>query len=100
MTDAAKVLAVARPTLKLLNKNSLLTAEMVLRIEKAFGPRDMDITSCATASWPMTGAWASAGAGDQQRGGFRRRGRVGWRGRLRKVEGRSTLRRRGDRWAR
>ena len=38
VTDAAKVLAVARPTLSnLLNENSSLTAEMALRIEKAFG---------------------------------------------------------------
>jgi addiction module HigA family antidote len=40
VTEAAKVLAVARPTLSnLLNENSSLTAEMALRIEKAFGPR-------------------------------------------------------------
>jgi addiction module HigA family antidote len=40
VTDAAKVLAVARPTLSnLLNENSSLTAEMALRIEKAFGPK-------------------------------------------------------------
>ena len=39
VTEAAKVLAVARPTLSnLLNENSSLTAEMALRIEKAFGP--------------------------------------------------------------
>jgi antitoxin HigA-1 len=38
VTDAAKVLAVARPTLSnLLNENSSLTAEMALRLEKAFG---------------------------------------------------------------
>ena len=40
VTDAAKVLAVARPTLSnLLNENASLTAEMALRIEKAFGPK-------------------------------------------------------------
>jgi addiction module HigA family antidote len=40
VTDAAKALAVARPTLSnLLNENASLTAEMALRIEKAFGPR-------------------------------------------------------------
>jgi addiction module HigA family antidote len=40
VTDAAKVLDVARPTLSnLLNENSSLTAEMALRIEKVFGPK-------------------------------------------------------------
>ena len=40
VTDAAKALAVARPTLSnLLNENASLTAEMALRIEKVFGPR-------------------------------------------------------------
>ena len=40
VTDAARVLAVARPTLSnLLNENAALTAEMALRIEKAFGPK-------------------------------------------------------------
>lgn len=40
VTDAAKALAVARPTLSnLLNENASLTAEMALRIEKAFGPK-------------------------------------------------------------
>jgi antitoxin HigA-1 len=40
VTDAAKVLAVARPTLSnLLNENVSLTADMALRIEKAFGPK-------------------------------------------------------------
>src|SRR5215470_120571 len=40
VTDAAKVLRVARPTLSnLLNENASLTAEMALRIEKAFGPK-------------------------------------------------------------
>ena len=40
VTDAAKALEVARPTLSnLLNENSSLTAEMALRIEKAFGPK-------------------------------------------------------------
>jgi len=40
VTDAAKVLDVARPTLSnLLNENASLTAEMALRIEKAFGPK-------------------------------------------------------------
>ena len=40
VTDAAKVLHVARPTLSnLLNENASLTAEMALRIEKAFGPK-------------------------------------------------------------
>ena len=38
VTDAAKVLGVARPTLSaLLNQRSALTPEMGLRIEKAFG---------------------------------------------------------------
>jgi addiction module HigA family antidote len=40
VTDAAKVLRIARPTLSnLLNENASLTAEMALRIEKAFGPK-------------------------------------------------------------
>ena len=40
VTDAAKVLRVARPTVSnLLNENASLTAEMALRIEKAFGPK-------------------------------------------------------------
>ena len=40
VTEAAKVLGVARPTLSnLLNENASLTAEMALRIEKAFGPK-------------------------------------------------------------
>lgn len=40
VTGAAKVLGVARPTLSnLLNENASLTAEMALRIEKAFGPK-------------------------------------------------------------
>jgi antitoxin HigA-1 len=40
VTDAGKVLDVARPTLpNLLNENASLTAEMALRIEKAFGPK-------------------------------------------------------------
>jgi antitoxin HigA-1 len=39
VTAAAKVLAVARPTLSnLLNENVSLTSDMALRIEKAFGP--------------------------------------------------------------
>jgi addiction module HigA family antidote len=39
VTDAAKALGVARPTLSnLLDENAALTAEMALRIEKAFGP--------------------------------------------------------------
>ena len=38
VTDAAKVLGVARPTLSaLLNQRSALSPEMALRIEKAFG---------------------------------------------------------------
>jgi len=40
VTDAAKVLGVARPTLSnLLNEKAALTADMALRIEKAFGPK-------------------------------------------------------------
>jgi antitoxin HigA-1 len=40
VTDAAKALAVARPTLSnLLNEHAALTADMALRIEKAFGPK-------------------------------------------------------------
>jgi addiction module HigA family antidote len=40
VTEAAKVLGVARPTLSnLLNEKASLTAEMALRIEKAFGPK-------------------------------------------------------------
>ena len=40
VTDAAKALAVARPTLSnLVNENASLTAETALRIEKVFGPR-------------------------------------------------------------
>jgi antitoxin HigA-1 len=40
VTDAAKVLAVSRPTLSnVLNGNSSLTTDMALRIEKAFGPK-------------------------------------------------------------
>jgi addiction module HigA family antidote len=39
VTEAARVLGVARPTLSnLLNEHAALTAEMALRIEKAFGP--------------------------------------------------------------
>jgi len=38
VTDAARVLSVSRPTLStLLNENSDLSADMALRIEKAFG---------------------------------------------------------------
>ncbi len=38
VTDASKVLGVARPTLSaLLNQRSALSPEMALRIEKAFG---------------------------------------------------------------
>ena len=38
VTDAARVLSVSRPTLStLLNENSGLSADMALRIEKAFG---------------------------------------------------------------
>ena len=38
ITDAARVLGVSRPTLStLLNENSDLSADMALRIEKAFG---------------------------------------------------------------
>src|SRR6476661_7320303 len=40
VTEAAKALGVARPTLSnLLNENAALTADMALRIEKVFGPR-------------------------------------------------------------
>jgi antitoxin HigA-1 len=40
VTDAAKALEVSRPALSnLLNENASLTAEMALRIEKAFGPK-------------------------------------------------------------
>lgn len=40
VTEAAKVLGVARPTLSnLLNENTALTADMALRIEKVFGPK-------------------------------------------------------------
>jgi addiction module HigA family antidote len=40
VTDAAKVLGVARPTLStLLNESAALTWEMAIRIEKAFGPK-------------------------------------------------------------
>ena len=40
VTDAAKVLDVSRPALSnLLNENAALTADMALRIEKAFGPK-------------------------------------------------------------
>ncbi|MBZ0256683.1 HigA family addiction module antidote protein [bacterium] len=40
VTNAAKVLGVARSTLsKLLNERASLSAEMALRIEKAFGPK-------------------------------------------------------------
>ena len=40
VTQAAKVLGVARPTLSnLLNENAALTTDMALRIEKAFGPK-------------------------------------------------------------
>jgi antitoxin HigA-1 len=40
VTDAAKALGVARPTLSsLLNESAALTWEMAIRIEKAFGPR-------------------------------------------------------------
>jgi antitoxin HigA-1 len=39
VTDAAKVLAAARPTLSnLLNENVSVTADMALRIEEGFGP--------------------------------------------------------------
>jgi addiction module HigA family antidote len=40
VTEAAKVLGVARPRLSnLLNENAALTTDMALRIEKAFGPK-------------------------------------------------------------
>ncbi len=40
VTDAAKVLGVTRQALNnLLNEKSSLTAEMALRLEKAFGPK-------------------------------------------------------------
>ncbi len=40
VTDAAKALGVARPTLSsLLNESAVLTWEMAIRIEKAFGPK-------------------------------------------------------------
>ena len=40
VTEAAKALGVARPTLSsLLNESASLTWEMAIRIEKAFGPR-------------------------------------------------------------
>jgi addiction module HigA family antidote len=40
VTDAAKALGVARPTLSsLLNESAALTWEMAIRIEKAFGPK-------------------------------------------------------------
>ncbi|HEY1245932.1 MAG TPA: HigA family addiction module antitoxin [Hyphomicrobiaceae bacterium] len=40
VTDAARVLGVTRQTLNnLLNEKSALSAEMALRIEKAFGPK-------------------------------------------------------------
>jgi addiction module HigA family antidote len=40
VTDAAKVLGVTRQALNnLLNEKSSLTADMALRIEKAFGPK-------------------------------------------------------------
>jgi addiction module HigA family antidote len=40
VTEAAKALGVARPTLSnLLNENAALTADMALRIEKVFGPK-------------------------------------------------------------
>jgi antitoxin HigA-1 len=40
VTDAAKALEVSRPALSnLLNENASLTADMALRIEKAFGPK-------------------------------------------------------------
>lgn len=40
VTDAAKALGVTRPTLSaLLNARTILSSEMALRIEKAFGPK-------------------------------------------------------------
>ena len=40
VTDAAKALGVARPTLSsLLNESAALSWEMAIRIEKAFGPK-------------------------------------------------------------
>jgi addiction module HigA family antidote len=40
VTDAARILGVTRQTLNnLLNEKSALSAEMALRIEKAFGPK-------------------------------------------------------------
>jgi addiction module HigA family antidote len=40
VTDAARLLGVTRQTLNtLLNEKSALSAEMALRIEKAFGPK-------------------------------------------------------------
>ena len=71
VTDAAKVLAVARPTLSnLLNENSSLTAEMALRIEKAFGPR-MDHLMRMQLAYDLAQARKREGAIDVKR--FRRR---------------------------
>jgi addiction module HigA family antidote len=47
VTDAAKVLDVARPTLSnLLNENAALTAQMALWIEKAFSPKTEHLMPC------------------------------------------------------
>jgi antitoxin HigA-1 len=53
VSEAADILGVGRPALSnLLNGHAGLSAEMALRIEKAFGPR-MEHLSCA-CSWPTT----------------------------------------------
>jgi antitoxin HigA-1 len=71
VTDAAKALAVAQPTLpNLLNENSSLTAEMALRIEKAFGPK-MDHLMRMQLAYDLAQARKRAGAITVKR--FRRR---------------------------
>lgn len=71
VTDAAKVLGVARPTLSnLLNENSSLTAEMALRIEKAFGPK-MDHLMRMQLAYDLAQARKREGAINVKR--FRRR---------------------------
>ena len=71
VTEAAKALAVARPTLSnLLNKNSSLTAEMALRIEKAFGLK-MDHLMRMQLAYDLAQARKRAGAISEKR--FRRR---------------------------
>lgn len=50
VSDAAKVLGVTRPTLSnVLNGNASLSAEMAIRLEKAFGASMEDLVQMQTA---------------------------------------------------